>query len=157
MLDSVDYATGLNTETLACDCLATLSDARALVSTVLRWASSLYREGAHRVYLATRLLRRWCRSGVDIDGAILSYFHSSDMNKGSDPRNVFRIVAELVRSKNFSVGKYLQWLIATGSLNQSQDTSSVCLPIPVPGSTNRHLVFAMAAAPDNGDSTLRPH
>lgn len=128
MLDSVDYTSGLNTETLACECLATISDARTLVSTVLKWASSLYREGAHRAYLATRLLRRWSRSGLDIDSAILSYFHSSDMNKGSDPRNVFRIVAELVRSKNFSVGKYLQWLIATGSVHQSPE-SSVRYPI----------------------------
>jgi mediator of RNA polymerase II transcription subunit 12 len=155
LLDSIDYAIGVNTENIACECLATMSDAHTLVSTVLRWASSFYREGTHRVYLATRLLRRWCRSGVDIDSAILSYFHSSDMNKGSDPRNVFRIVAELVRSKNFSVGKYLQWLIATGSLNQNQSISSVCLPILMSALANQSLVFAVAAAPNNRDPTYR--
>lgn len=38
---------------------------------------------------------------------------------------VFRIVAELVRSKTFAAGRYLQWLIATGSLGHDTDLSSV--------------------------------
>jgi mediator of RNA polymerase II transcription subunit 12 len=124
LLDSLEYVTAVDMERTACDCLATMPDAHTLVSTVLKWAASLYREGVHRIYLATRLLRRWCRSGVDVDSAILSYFLSPDSSQGCDPRNIFRIVAELIRSKNFSVGKYLQWLIATGSIHRNQDISS---------------------------------
>lgn len=125
LLDSIDYAVAVNIELLAFECMAMLSDARSLASVVLNWTSSLYREGSHRVYLATRLLRRWCHQGVDIDSAILSYFTSIDSNTRIDPHNIFRVIAELVRSKTFSVGKYLQWLIATGSISRNQDFTSV--------------------------------
>jgi len=44
--------------------------------------------------------------------------------ESGEPRILFRIVAELVRSKHFSAGRYLQWLIATGSLGHGVDISS---------------------------------
>jgi mediator of RNA polymerase II transcription subunit 12 len=125
LLDAVDYAAGVNVDHLAFECMQVMPDARNLIFAVLDWASSFYRDGYHRVYLATRLLRRWSKSGLDIDDAILSYFHSIEPKKSTDPRNVFRIIAELVRSRTFSVGKYLQWLIATGSLNPRPNISSV--------------------------------
>lgn len=128
LLDSVDCAMAINIEPLASKCIAVMPDTRALISAALTWASSLYRDGSHRVYLVTRLLRHWCSAGVDIDDGILSYFHTADSRKGSEPRNIFRVIAELVRSKTFSVGKYLQWLIATGSLSRGHDLSLVSLP-----------------------------
>lgn len=124
LLDSIDYRIRVHIEALAEQCMEVVSDARSLISTVLRWASSLYRDGSHRVYIATRLLRRWSQSGTDVDDGLLAYLLSTNAKLGCEPRNVFRIVAELVRSKTFSIGKYLQWLIATGSLNNTQDPSS---------------------------------
>jgi mediator of RNA polymerase II transcription subunit 12, fungi type len=92
----------------------------------MQWASSVYREGSHRIYLATRLLRKWSLPGSDIDDAILDFLRTMD-TIGSEPRDAFRIVAELVRSRTFSVGKYLQWLIATGALSNAQHQEQVCL------------------------------
>lgn len=125
LLDSVDYAVSLNVDHLASECLALMPDSQSLILVVLNWASSFHRDGLHRVYLVTRMLRKWGHLGVDIDTAILSYFRSLDSVTGCDLCIVFRIVAELVRSKTFSVGKYLQWLIATGSIRKDQDPCSV--------------------------------
>jgi mediator of RNA polymerase II transcription subunit 12 len=97
------------------------STARVTVSAALQWASSPYRDGCYRIYLATRLIRKWSLLGADTDDAILAYFHSTERDVGADQRNAFRVVAELIRSQTFSVGKYLQWLIATGSISRSQD------------------------------------
>jgi mediator of RNA polymerase II transcription subunit 12 len=121
LLDSVDYRSTIHIEALCSQCMELLSDTQILISKALHWASSIYREGAHRVYLVIRLLRRWNRLGFDTDSGILSFLRSMGTRKDIDIRNISKIVAELVRSKTFSVGKYLQWLIATGSLNANQD------------------------------------
>jgi mediator of RNA polymerase II transcription subunit 12 len=125
LLDSVDCSVSIRIDKLACDCMELISDSSTLVSAVLQWASSYYREGTQRVYLATRLLRRWSHLGADIDDAVLSYLHSMMPNRSNDSHIVFRIIAELVRSKTFSTGRYLQWLIATGSVSQGSDLSAV--------------------------------
>jgi mediator of RNA polymerase II transcription subunit 12 len=103
------------------------STARVTVSAALQWASSPYRDGCYRIYLATRLIRKWSLLGADTDDAILAYFHSTERDVGADQRNAFRVVAELIRSQTFSVGKYLQWLIATGSISRSQDITLVSI------------------------------
>jgi mediator of RNA polymerase II transcription subunit 12 len=125
LLDSVDYSISVRIDRLAYDCMELISESSTLISTVLQWASSYYREGSHRVYLVTRLLRRWSHLGADIDDGVLSYLHSMMSNRSNDPCVVFRIIAELVRSKTFSTGRYLQWLIATGSVSQGSDLSAV--------------------------------
>ncbi|KAF2735135.1 hypothetical protein EJ04DRAFT_220246 [Polyplosphaeria fusca] len=124
ILDSIDYTFSVSVESLAVECMQRIPDTRKLISIVLHWTSSLHRTGPHRVYIATRLLRRWSYLGVDVDDAILACLHSMDSNRSLDPQNIFRVVAELVRSKTFALGKYMQWLIATGSTGQIYDLTS---------------------------------
>ncbi|KAF2279548.1 uncharacterized protein EI97DRAFT_464783 [Westerdykella ornata] len=140
LLDAVDYASDVNVDVLANQCWDCLSDARDLVSITLQWASSCHRIGMHRIYLVARLLCKWWRSGIDTDDAILTFFQSANSSMVIEPCNIYRIVAELVRSKTFSVGRYLQWLISTGSFNQNCGftSSSFCpmrlmVEIPVSG------------------------
>lgn len=125
-LDTIDYAANLDMDRLALKCTEQISEPQTLVSTLLDWAASFYREGLHRVYLATRLLRMWRKSGLDIDEAILSYLCSQRPTACCDSRKFFQIMAELIRSRSFSVGKYFQWLIATGSAGQTSQPSNVC-------------------------------
>ncbi|KAL0261623.1 RNA polymerase II mediator complex subunit [Diplodia seriata] len=61
--------------------------------------------------------------GADIDGAVLAVLSDDQKLKGIKHRDFFRLVAELVRSKHFSVGRYLQWLIASGSLSAGGDVT----------------------------------
>lgn len=123
LLDAIDYDQKIDIEGIAWKCMETIPETRNLVSTALDWASSLHREGSYRIYLVTRLLRKWSHVGIDIDDGILYYLQSMEPKTSSEPRNVFRVIAELARSRTFSVGKYLQWLIATGSLGSSEDLS----------------------------------
>ncbi|ORY11541.1 hypothetical protein BCR34DRAFT_484023 [Clohesyomyces aquaticus] len=124
LLDSVDYVAGVNIETLALQCMEHIPEPRHLISLALKWASSLHREGSHRIYLVTRLIRKWNQIGTDVDEAILVHLQSVASTGQTDPRYLFRIIAELVRSKTFSVGRYLQWLIATGAINKSRELST---------------------------------
>lgn len=105
--------------------METMPDSTLLIAAVLQWACSCYREGDHRTYLAIRLLRKWNHLGADVYDGVISYLRDRSWVGSGDLRVVFRIVAELVRSKTFAVGRYLQWLIATGSLEHDADLSSV--------------------------------
>lgn len=120
-LDSIALDFDLNH--FATGCLASMPDTQALAVTVLQWACSLYREGEHRLYIAARLLRKWKSRGADIDSAVLTVLSDEQKLKGIKHRDFFRLVAELVRSKHFSVGRYLQWLIASGSLSTGGDVT----------------------------------
>jgi mediator of RNA polymerase II transcription subunit 12 len=127
-LDSVDYMIAVRIDDLAYDCMEIMLDPTQLISVVLQWASSGYRDGSYRTYLATRLLRRWNHLGADTYEGVLSYLRGMTWAESGEPRILFRVVAELVRSKHFSAGRYLQWLIATGSLGRNLDLALVCEP-----------------------------
>ncbi|KAK7513265.1 uncharacterized protein IWZ02DRAFT_493580 [Phyllosticta citriasiana] len=116
-LDSLSL--DLNINDLSAKCLDLVPDRHSLAITVLQWACSLYREGEHRLYVAARLLRKWRMKGADIDSAILSFLGDNQRLRDIKHRDFFRLVAELVRSHHFSVGRYLQWLIASGSLSRN--------------------------------------
>lgn len=118
-LDAVSL--NFNLSDFASQCLTIMPDTQGLAVTVLQWACSLYREGDHRLYIAVRLLRKWKSRGADIDSAVLAILSDEQKLKGIKHRDFFRLVAELVRSKHFSVGRYLQWLIASGSLSAGGD------------------------------------
>jgi mediator of RNA polymerase II transcription subunit 12 len=125
ILDAVDYNRAVRIEEVSTDCMDIIPNPMNLVSVVLQWACSCYREGEHRVCLATRLLRRWAHLGADIYECVTAYLEGMSWAGTGDSRIVFRIVAELVRSKTFAAGRYLQWLIATGSIAQDLDLSLV--------------------------------
>lgn len=115
LLDNISNPFNLKITSEAC--LQVNGNRELLIITMLEWASSLYRRGRLRVYIAVRLLRRWARLGVDISGPVLAFLAASSAMVGLQKDNVYRVIAELVRSKHFSVGKYLQWLLARGSLS----------------------------------------
>ncbi|XP_014561082.1 hypothetical protein COCVIDRAFT_22785 [Bipolaris victoriae FI3] len=123
ILDSVDYNRPVRIEDLSYDCMEIIADAPRLIGVLLRWTCTYYREGAHRVYLATRLLRRWNHLGADVYDGIISYLREMTWVATGDPSLLFKVVAELVRSKTFALGRYLQWLIATGSVGHGADLS----------------------------------
>ncbi|KAL1613069.1 RNA polymerase II mediator complex subunit [Paraconiothyrium brasiliense] len=119
--NGLDYEADISVDNLAYDCLDLFPDQQSLISAVLQWASSLYRQGLHRVYLVTRLLRKWNQIGIDVSEGILRYLPQVASDHSKEWELVFRVVSELVRSRTFSLGKYLQWLIATGSMDPAQD------------------------------------
>jgi mediator of RNA polymerase II transcription subunit 12 len=124
-LDAINYTAPIRIEDLSYECMEITSNADHLISALLQWACSCYRTGSHRIYLATRLLRRWSHLGADVYDGIVTYFQSMTWVESGEIHILFRIVAELVRSKHFSVGRYLQWLIATGSLGRDASLALV--------------------------------
>ena len=85
-----------------------------LVDTVIGWSTTPYRSGLGRIYTAVRLLRRWKKDGWDLDQPILHFLTSLQTAAVQQKRRMFKLIAELVRSRLFSISKYLQWLMARG-------------------------------------------
>jgi mediator of RNA polymerase II transcription subunit 12 len=124
-LDSINYKSPVRIEDLSYECMEIISNATQLISILLQWASSCYRTGSYRIYLATRLLRRWSHLGADVYEGVMSYLQNMAWVASGEVHTLLRIVSELVRSRHFSAGRYLQWLIATGSLGRDLDLAAV--------------------------------
>lgn len=92
-----------------------------------------------RAYAAARLLRIWKRKGVDLQGPIFNFLAACSDVTGLHKKDIYKLLAELVRSRHLSVGKYLQWLIARGTLDDYHE--------PDPVSTKISMTFDPSAEP----------
>lgn len=110
----------LDIPSVSATCLDAVEDRGALVSSVLEWSATPFRSGLYRVYASVRLLRKWKRSGIDVDSHILSFLTEARGRASLNVDNVYHAISELVRSQTFSVGRYLQWLMAKGLADSSQ-------------------------------------
>ena len=108
------------------ECSKNVPDQDLLVTTCVEWASDMYECGLARVYVAVRLCRRWSKQGIGIDRPILNLLGSNPSATRFDLSKLFKVIAELVCSKHFSVGRYLQWLMARGTLTRSITLDRTC-------------------------------
>lgn len=125
ILDNIDYSKIVPIDDVSTKCVDAIPNPVNLVPVLLQWACSHYREGSYRACLATRLLRRWAHLGADVYECIITYLEGMSWAGTGDACKIFKIISELVRSKTFAAGRYMQWLIATGSIAQGLDISQV--------------------------------
>ncbi|KAI0125176.1 transcription mediator subunit Med12 [Xylariales sp. AK1849] len=97
-------------------------DKASSAGTILEWCMSLYRPGIAKVYVTANILRSWSATDVDMTGVILDFLDRDPLQESDRKRLVYHLVSELVRTDHFSVPRYLQWLIARGSLSDSAET-----------------------------------
>lgn len=98
-------------------CLRIMKNHHLLISTCIEWSASVYRQGRFRTYAAARLLRTWSKHGIELQPPILEFLGTHSAQVGVRKSDIYRLLAELVTSKHLSVGKYLQWLMARGTLH----------------------------------------
>jgi mediator of RNA polymerase II transcription subunit 12 len=128
LLDSIRSAHDI--VAISSACLDAVDDRAVLVSKLLEWLATPFRYGICRVYVGVRLLRKWKASGVDVDEHILSFLTHAGINKKHNMDNVYHAISELVRSQTFSVGRYLQWLMAKGVTNYHPNDSQKATDTP---------------------------
>lgn len=123
LLDSLSEAWDF--ELVAQECIRSSYDHAMLVTSCLEWCSTLYRRDRFRVYAAARLLRIWNRRAIRVQEHILNFISENakldDLNKPS----IYKLLSELTLSGDFSLGKYLQWLMARVTLRECQRPDSV--------------------------------
>lgn len=90
-------------------------------STILEWATSLYRPGLTRIYAGARILRSWSRAGIDVSDVVLAFLGSDISASRCSSKAIYHLVSELARSGHFSMSRYLQWLIARGGIRGPAD------------------------------------
>lgn len=117
MLDSLGLS--FERDILAERCMAFVSDASSLVAALLDWASTPYRAGMARIYHASSVIANVHHAGQDTDAAILQYISHAKNAGEQSTHNIYLVVIDLVRLEAFSVGRYLQWLITSGTLTSS--------------------------------------
>ncbi|KAJ5299417.1 hypothetical protein N7476_010974 [Penicillium atrosanguineum] len=128
LLDSIRSAQGIPAVSAAC--LDVVDDKAVLVSKLLEWLATPFRHGICRVYVGARLLRKWKSCGVDVDEYILSFLTRLQNSKKLNMENVYHVISELVRSQTFSVGRYLQWLMAKGATSHSPGKGQAAHDLP---------------------------
>ncbi|KAJ5668019.1 uncharacterized protein N7477_006589 [Penicillium maclennaniae] len=128
LLDSIRSAQDIPAASAAC--LDAVGDGRSLVSKLLQWLATPFRHGICRVYVGARLLRKWKSCGVDVDEHVLSFLTHFRDTKKLDMENVYHVISELVRSQTFSVGRYLQWLMAKGATSYSSSKGQSARDLP---------------------------
>ena len=101
---------------LARECSRVCGDDSLLLTTIIEWSCTRFRHGEARLYLAVRLLRLWHRNGYDLDGTLHKFLAKRNAFQFLHAQSLHHLIAELVRSHDFSVSKYLQWLTARGAL-----------------------------------------
>ncbi|KAL2816915.1 hypothetical protein BJX63DRAFT_441287 [Aspergillus granulosus] len=112
LFDSIHSSHDISSTSMAC--LNSVEDKPALVAKLLEWSATPFRCGLRRVYTASRLLRKWKMSGVDIDSHIILFLSNARDPTQLNMDNVYHVISELTRSQTFSISKYLQWLMARG-------------------------------------------
>ena len=116
--------------TVAQKCSHLSSDYTTILTCCFEWCSSVERSGAYRPYAAARLIRLWAKKGIDVQGHILGFLASRPKPQGLDKIQIFKVISELVCSGNFSIGRYLQWLMAHGGLHQPHAPGLVSKILP---------------------------
>jgi mediator of RNA polymerase II transcription subunit 12 len=122
-------------ERLLASCQSAVPDPVNLVMALLKWASTPYRTGDARIYIASRLIAQLREAGIDTDSALLDFLRDTTDLSHSSASNVHRVVVDLVRLQAFSVGRYLQWLISSGVLSSGVRScaSSLLVALPTAG------------------------
>ena len=110
----------INLQKLSDTFIRMTQDQQRLVATLIQWSTAKLRQNVSRVYLAVRILRQLARLGFALDDPITAILASTIELRQLDISKVYLLVSELVRSYHFSMGKYLQWLLAKGSLASSE-------------------------------------
>jgi len=128
LLDSIRSAQDIPSVSSAC--LDSVDDKPILVSKLLEWLATPFRYGICRVYIGVRLLRKWKSCGVDVNENILAFLTRFRDNKKLNMENVYHVISELVRSQTFSVGRYLQWLVAKGVTSHSPSERQTVRDLP---------------------------
>ncbi|KYK59895.1 hypothetical protein DCS_01029 [Drechmeria coniospora] len=121
LLDST--VLGQHDDTLAAKCWSTMDDKWEIVKTLVEWATSLYRPGVTKAYVAARLIKSWTRldTSVNATPVLLDVVGSVLPGQRLQSKVIFHLVAELVRQGLFSVPHYVQWLIGRGGLHDAAD------------------------------------
>jgi len=101
---------------IARTCFRITHDGDVLVNVCVEWSCSIYRHGIFRSYAAARLLRIWSRLGIELQQPVFDFLASTSSRKDLGREDLYRLLAGLVSSRHFSVGRYLQWLMARGTL-----------------------------------------
>lgn len=137
LLDRVSFNVDIGT--FASQCLAAVPDQVQLITLCLDWATTLARSGHARIYFVVRLFRRWAKSKIDLEAPILGFLATKSNVPQLQKTNIYKLLAELVHSQNLSVGRYLQWLLARGTVTSVNTTESVRIfGWPSDGLANKH-------------------
>ncbi|KAL8994916.1 MAG: hypothetical protein Q9169_005253 [Polycauliona sp. 2 TL-2023] len=123
ILESI--ASGTNISSTAKELLEVTSDPELLIRTCLCWSTSIFSTSCPRLYIAARLLQSWSDMELDVQTHVLHFLAVDAKAVDVENARLYRIVAELIWSRHFSVGIYLNWVIANGLVKRCGATTEV--------------------------------
>ncbi|RMY24605.1 hypothetical protein D0867_01265 [Hortaea werneckii] len=147
-LDSTSLEVDLTA--LASMCKSMIPETSVLVFALFDWATSTYRHGSKRRYLAAGVINILDDSGDDTTSLALRYLEANKSWTVDRTNDSYLLIAELVRLGSFAVGRYMQWLSSSGALYAGDQAKTItgllfCLPTD---SLPAHLVGLRATLLD---------
>ncbi|VUC33217.1 unnamed protein product [Clonostachys rosea] len=107
---------------LATKCWEMSDDKFIITRTLVEWATSAYRPGLSKIYVAASLLRSWASMArFEATPSVLEVLDGVDTHDADRKNQFYLLVSELVRNGSFSIPYYLQWLIARGGFHGASD------------------------------------
>ncbi|KAL8985557.1 MAG: hypothetical protein Q9205_000758 [Flavoplaca limonia] len=152
LLDSL--ASGTDIFKIAPEMWEVAPNAELLVRTCLCWSTSIFSNSWARIYIAVRLLRSWRCMGLDIQTPLLQFLAIDAKAADLDDDKLYRVIAELIRSRHFSVGGYLNWVIANGLSSRRGAEKNLLRSIGVDINNEDHYIAQWQALFDS-DPTVQ--
>lgn len=141
-------------------CKTICGDNVDIIASLMDWGSSNFRTGSARVYLTASILKLLANQGTILEEGILNTLSDLSAQQGRNPSAFAKIIVELVSTKHFNYGKYLQWLISTGSAwqnNAHYSTLLSCVPLhamTAQSSSLRSAIFSRLSIPHESEKNL---
>ncbi|KAI6802374.1 hypothetical protein KC360_g846 [Hortaea werneckii] len=135
---------------LARMCKSKIPETAVLLSALFDWATSPYRHGSKRRYLAAGIINALDDSGDDSTSLALRHLEANKSWTTDRINDSYLLIAELVRLGSFAVGRYMQWLSSSGALyagNQAKTITGLLFCLPT-DSLPAHLVGLRSALLD---------
>lgn len=99
-------------------CRSHLSIEKGLLTALLQWAASDYRDGQHRPCLVVRIILEVSSTcDTDINRAILDALYILKDNLSVSSKIITGMLADLVELHVLDYSRYMRWLITVGALN----------------------------------------
>lgn len=106
-------------------CLDLSTDHYLLVTSCIYWSCGLELTSRYRVFLTVRLFQSWMQQGVDVERHLMCFWEDSWQLSSKLRQRLCNLISNLIHSGQSSIGRYMEWLVATGLGDGAKNANSV--------------------------------
>ena len=102
-------------------------DCCLIVKSCIRWCCRSAPMHKYRIFLTVRLLRHWKQHNLAIECFVIVFLEELRPGSSFSEGMICHLLSELIQIGQFSVHRYLHWLLAAGLDDEAKISYKVCL------------------------------